>query len=443
MIYVDFFVFFWGIFTFFKSQKYITLLVIFLLSTNYLGFDSSNVYLGSISLQHGDFALLTIIILFPFRKKILDKRLNPISKSIIIFFIFLSISILIDLLVRDSTILQIFRTTRKVAYLIFFYLINSFNKEDYRKFISYIFTITIIHTLLYISQYITGTYIGTNTLGLEMVNENYEARYSNLAPFILPILAYNLQIPQKNTTLWTFILITSIVLSQTRGLIISAFIILIVSTLLKKDEKIRNLILHSSFALLGYFILLYAMPIINDRFADVNEQYSSIFEMNFDDLNSFYHHGSFIFRVGMTYERFMYVLNDFSSVIFGVGYIPDMDITSPIFILGTASPTLLTGYEQYNSVDIFFPNIITRYGFLGSAIYLNLIVQIFNLCFKNIKLLWSKVLLAYMLSLIGICFINECFYNGQMFLFIFIFIHALSIENKKTIIKNTATRNTP
>ncbi|MBK9737017.1 MAG: hypothetical protein IPO92_19510 [Saprospiraceae bacterium] len=143
---------------------------------------------------------------------------------------------------------------------------------------------------------------------------------------------------------------------------------------------------------------------------------------DFNDLNFFYHQGSFTFRLGLTYERLMYVLDDTTRIILGVGFIPDFDILKPIFILGTISHTLPAGYEQFNSADVLFPNLITRYGIVGSLIFLYFIIQLFIYSYKNKGLIWGKILFTYLFALSIISLNSETFYNGQIFIMIFIMI---------------------
>ena len=154
--------------------------------------------------------------------------------------------------------------------------------------------------------------------------------------------------------------------------------------------------------------------------------------MNYNSLNDFYHEGSFLFRLGLTYERFLYVLQEPIRILLGVGFIPDMDIFSPIFVLGTYSEVMPTGFEQFNSIDILFPNIITRYGIFGSLIFINLLIVIIKLGYKNKEIITGQILITYMFSMIYISLINESFYNSKYFILIFILIGML-VSQKKSI----------
>ena len=170
-----------------------------------------------------------------------------------------------------------------------------------------------------------------------------------------------------------------------------------------------------------YEVITYVSPVIQDRFNEMFIQFGSIKEMDFDNLESFYHQGSFIFRIGLTFERFIYILSEKSFIILGAGYIPDIDLTTPIFTLGTNSPSLSVGYEQLNTVDILFPNLISRYGIVGSSIFSVYIIQLFKFSSRGNSLPYH-VLNTLLISMLSISFINETFYNGQYYFFIFILI---------------------
>ena len=425
-----------GFLTYFSKHKYITLIVIAVLSTGYFRLVEPGFFIGPISLQHGDLALLLIFSIVPFRKKLNDKQLKGIKKALILFFIFLSISIFYDFFLRGTTPMQIFRTIRKTGYLAFFFLIYSFGRRDYEKFIRFIVTVTVIHTILYVSQYIFSYSLTGNFI----INELGGARYGNYPTYIIPILVislFTLSSSLVNKVLIVLLFI-AILLAQSRGAIVSALSIFILYMFLKGKIKLHTLIIVSLLLFVGYNVTLNYFPIIEERFSHLFSGISIVGKMNYNNLQAFYQEGSFIFRWGVTYERFMYVIKEPVRIILGVGFVPDMDIISPIFVLGTHSPTLPTGFEQYNSVDILFPNIITRYGLVGSSIFLYFIYQLFKFSFNKKNLIWGKVLFTYLFSLLFISLINETFYNGQYFFFIFILIGIVCYSDKNAIpITNT------
>ena len=408
-----------GFWSFFSEHKYLTLIVIAFLSTDYLGVADPSFFLGSISLQHGDLALLLIFSLLPFRKKIKDVQINNIKRALFVFALFLAVSIFYDFFVRGTTAMQIFRTTRKTGYLAFLFLINSFSKRDYKNFIYFFIFLTAVHAILYISQYIFNySFSPTETVDDEFGN----VRYRNTPPLVVPMLVISVFViskARKKIAITSLFFIT-IILAQSRGGIIASVSILLLFLFFQYKLKSRTIVFVFSFLFLGYLIIPYLFPIIGARFQSLFGDISLVGQADYGNLNFFRSQGSLIFRLGLTYERLMYVLADTTRIILGVGYIPDFDITHPIFILGTLSPALPTGFEQFNSVDIFFPNIITRYGIVGSIIFLYFIFKIFVFGYKNRAVLWGKILFTYLFSMIFMSLVNETFYNGQYFLIIFI-----------------------
>lgn len=426
---ISVFLFLIGLWTYFSNYKYFTLIIIALLSSNYLQLADPNFLLVNISLQHGDLALLLIFFLLPFRKKNKDSQLNDIRKILFVFLIFLAIAIAYDFFTRGTTAMQIFRTTRKTGYLAFFFLINSFSLRDFQKFIYFFILLTIIHSILYISQYIFN-YSFSNTENVD--NEFGAARYRNIPYYIIPffiICLFTVYKPRLKFLL-TLLLFIVILLAQSRGAITAIAIVLLLFFIFQYRIKLSTLVYVFSFFIISYILVPYFFPIIGIRFQSLLSELDLVGRFDFNNLNFFYHQGSFTFRLGLTYERLMYVLDDTTRIILGVGFIPDFDILKPIFILGTISPTLPAGYEQFNSADILFPNLITRYGIVGSLIFISFIIQLFIYSYKNKGLIWGKILFTYLFALSIISLNSETFYNGQNFIIIFIMI-GLIIKNKR------------
>ena len=418
-----------GFWAFFSNYKYLTLIVIALLSSNYLQLADPNFFLGGISLQHGDLALLLIFASLPFRKKNKDSQLNDIRKILFVFLVFLAVAIAYDFFTRGTTAMQIFRTTRKTGYLAFFFLINSFSLHDYQKFIYFFIILTLFHSILYISQYLFNySFSDAETFDTEFG----AARYRNIPYYIIPFFVIILFTTSKRIIKisFSFLLFIVIILAQSRGAITATIIVLLLFFMFQYRIKLSTLGYVFLFFIISYILVPYFFPIIGIRFQSLLSELDLVGRFDFNNLNFFYHQGSFTFRLGLTYERLMYVLADTTRIILGVGFIPDFDILNPIFILGTISPTLPAGYEQFNSADILFPNLITRYGIVGSLIFLYFIIQLFIYSYKNKGLIWGKILFTYLFALSIISLNSETFYNGQNFIIIFIMI-GLIIKTKR------------
>ncbi len=406
---------FLSIFFYFENKKHITLFSIALLSTSWFGLAPINFNIGSIQLQYGDLALVIIFSLIPFIKKSTTKDLSNIKIALGVFLIFFTISILYDHFNRGTTFMQIFRTTRKNGYFAFLFIINNFSYKDYKKFLNWITIATIYHSIYYVGQYLVP--ISKPSFDGNII------RYRNSPPYLIECYIYLLFLfhNSKKHKLYILLLLITTFLTQSRGLIISAGIIILAFLYYNKIIRIKNIIIILPIIFIIINLIGYVSPVIQDRFNEMFIQFGSIKEMDFDNLESFYHQGSFIFRIGLTFERFIYILSEKSFIILGAGYIPDIDLTTPIFTLGTNSPSLSVGYEQLNTVDILFPNLISRYGIVGSSIFSVYIIQLFKFSSRGNSLPYH-VLNTLLISMLSISFINETFYNGQYYFFIFILI---------------------
>jgi len=434
MIFVSIFLFVIALIFFFNARRHLTLLIILVLSSNFFDLVEPSFILGPISLQYGDLALVLIFLMLPFRTKINSEDILAIKKALVIFSLFFFVSASYDYFSRGTSLMQIFRTSRKLGYLMFFPLLSTFSKKDYELLIKYLLYLTFFHSIFYISQYIFQFEMS----GMSSANIDGTMRFRNAPYYLVPIfifLVYN-QDKFKLSKYYLGILILVFVLGQSRGAIISVLSILLIYFYLEKIIKFQTVISILLIVSVGYLTMILLLPDLSYRFEEGYYQILSLNDINYGyNLAGLRFKGTFIFRIGILYERFIYVIQHSSTILLGVGYLPDMDIIRPIFQLGTHSPTLPSGYEQFNSVDIFFPNIVTRYGIVGSIIYLYAILQIGKYAINHIKYLFGKILFTYLFALVSISFINESFYNAQIFMLIFILVglivcDKMEIENQ-------------
>lgn len=417
-------IFFIGFVYFFTKHKSVTLVAIVLLSTSYFGFVREFFYIGSVSLQHGDLALLLIFSLIHFKFTRNITELNGIRRSMILFFSFLFVSVCYDVVVRDISLGQVFRTVRHLGYFAFFFLIPRFKYSDYRAFLIFLLFSTFFHGLIFLSQYLFGYSYSTNLI----LNEFGQARYGGSPVYLVVSIVILTVGISKSAIAISFekillvLLILAVVFSQSRGAIFSVIAVLFLQQYLKSSAHLVSIIAFLVTLLGVSYIVGLFFPIISERFSNIVPEINLAVVMDYGNLQAFFHEGSLLFRWGMTFERFVFVLEDPVRMLLGVGYMPDMDLSSLVFVLGTHSPMLPLGFEQYNSVDIFFPNIITRYGFLGSVFFLYMLWQFFKFSYRLRSTMWGKILYIYLISMLVLSLVNESFYNGQKFFIIFVLI---------------------
>lgn len=420
MAIVTILIFLMGLISFFNNKKLLTLISLFLLIYNYLGLSQPYFNIGSLTIQNSDLALLLIFILLPFRIKLNFKELKNINKSIIIFIVFLSFSLSYDLIFRETTPFQAFRSLRNLGFLFFYFIMFLFDYKDYKRFFNIIITITVIHSLIYISQYIFNFSFFSDKL---LPNDEGIIRYSNSPHFFT--ITIILLIFKKLKNYFDYLKITivtiAVLFTLSRGAISILLIIFLLALIFKYKKKVYKFVIPLSlFYMIFSFII--SNTSLNSRFSKANNEITSFTNIDFDNLNSLYHQGSLIFRLGLTYERIVYVLEDPVRIILGVGFIPDMDIKRKIFVIGTHSEILPTGFEQYNSADIMLPNLITRFGIFGSLLFLMLIYYIFRFSLVNKDCEFGKILFTYTISLVFLSLNNQSFYQTQLFIMFFMMI---------------------
>lgn len=406
-----------GLISFFTKNKKITLICIFLLTYNFINLVQPFFYIGSVSIQNSDLALLLIFSILVFKSKFNYKDVKGIKIVLVAFLVFLSISVLYDIFVMGTTLSQSFRTLRKFGFLFFFFILDKFKFKDYKFLFSFILNITLIHSIIYISQYIVGFSFFKDSLKSDMG----QLRFSNSPPFLYISLVLFL-FEKKSNYVKILIILIAILCTLSRAALIVAVISVFYALIYKYKFNLFKVGFSMTLIYLIFSFIISYSTSLNNRITDANEQITSINSLDFDNLNSFYHQGSWIFRLGLTYERLMYVLEDPKKIILGVGFVPDFDIERKIFILGTKSDVLPTGYEQYNSGDILYPNIITRFGIFGSLLFMAIIFKILQFSLKNTRFNHGKILTTYIIALLFSTFNNQSFYVAHQFLFVFILI---------------------
>jgi len=139
--------------------------------------------------------------------------------------------------------------------------------------------------------------------------------------------------------------------------------------------------------------------IFNEFSQDYNEATSIVSEFNAsDDITEYYHGGSFQFRLAMFGERVLYLIEN-NRLFFGDGFIPDSKLDSQIFIIGTATDSYIFGIEQYNSADFLFVNTISRFGLIGSILFIYLFIYLFKFSKYNMFFFLSFLIFILLTSL--------------------------------------------
>ena len=123
-----------GLISFFNKNKGITLICIFLLAYDFVNLINPFFYIGTVSIQNSDLALLLIFCILAFRSKVNYKDLKGIKIVLVAFLVFLSISVLYDIFIMGTTLSQSFRTLRNFGFLFFFFIQDKFKFKDYKFF---------------------------------------------------------------------------------------------------------------------------------------------------------------------------------------------------------------------------------------------------------------------------------------------------------------------
>ena len=295
---------------------------------------------------------------------------------IAIFLIVFFCSILIHILEYGFAgvyhILLLFRSFFLVA---IFLLIRMLNKKEF---------LALCRLLLYAClTVILFWFFQVNFFSFEDVSSAF-TRYGGY-PNILFFTTILILFLVKNLTIKALLLMLvgiSTAYALSFGLIGSYFLAIIVYYFLRKNN-----VLYFSFISIFLTAIIFSsistfFPQVGERFLFLTEDvldYQTFLQSNFID---YFHDGSLNFRLAMVYERLNYVTQDLQTAIFGMGFYPDSQLKEQIFYLGTKSDLYL-GFEQLNTRDILYPNIITRFGLIALLIFFYVILRLIQIEFSR------------------------------------------------------------
>lgn len=385
---------FLGIFLFLNGKRVSSVVIFFFflsdgfqvvppaLFNTHLGFDKSV-----------DFCFIYVVSLFLFG---LLKYEDFIPKRDLIgrvIFIFLSTVLLImgvNYLVFHVPLKETIQTGRFFFVLLAYFLFIRLNKEEIEKIHRILFPVVIFQCLLFILQVIiskpvlTG-YYGGSDIGLPFL------RYYNLPLLIYFYVFFALfQNPYSGGKKYVSIaiLVITLILPMHRGWIVSFFIsIALVSYLRGGFKEIAKYLVIASMAILPVMSLIMSRFGKGDTEGDLNNVAAGAFVEYAQDSENDFGDGTFLFRLALVYERYLYCTEDPWHLAFGVGLMQEKsDYTSrhldfKIGIINEDDHSV----TQVDTSDIAWCNFIVRFGIVGTIAFFILFGALFLFFFRHRK----------------------------------------------------------
>lgn len=275
------------------------------------------------------------------------------------------------------------------SYLLIFSLPILFRikPDELQKLMPILFWITLVTAVLFFCQIIVGQPLMPYDAEPEKDGATGLLRIYNSPALLDLFLALTFVAPRyfgKRVNLYRAIFLVALVCTLGRTGIFSTLMIVILSMLfLGKASKLLKTI-----AIVG-FLLIPFIGMISERFdsGGTSEDLSALSASGFKDYNMG-EGGTLTYRIAWVYERFDYLIHrPIGEQIFGLGLISD---SQPIvnkkynFMIGLRDESTGETYQLYTP-DISYGNLLSRHGFVGSIIYLCMLVNFAIFLYKDRK----------------------------------------------------------
>lgn len=304
-----------------------------------------------------------------------------------IFLIFLLCSCFFSFLYYNFSFLQIVQGARSFILILAFPILIRITPEELRKILYYLFLITLITSILYILQIVVGRPLMPYD-GKPHIDESVGLlRMYNVPALLTFFLSMSFVFPEcfgKQANIYRVVFFTALICTMGRtGIFSSLMVVVLCLVFLGRASKVLKTI-----AILGILFLPF-WGLVSDRFSagETSEDIAVLSSGAYKDFD-YSEGGTMTYRIAWVYERFDYLLErPLGEKIFGLGMISD---SQPIvnemyhFKLGLRN-SLTHKPMQMTTPDIAYGNLISRFGFLGTFIYLCMLVHLVYFIYKNRK----------------------------------------------------------
>lgn len=390
------------------SKKYVSFLLCYVaLMSNLFMLDT----IGS-SIRGSDLCFFINIVLLPFALS--RRKASMINDKKIVLFInlllaFIVVEYIITTISGADTIGYALKVARIPLIFLAYYQFCTIPLDKYKRFIRIMLAITIIQGILFLMQFVGIQLIAgeLNDAGKSYVSALNIPTFTYL--FIFISLEADYIKKYKYPLLAFFMLI--LLLTFVRSIIIAVALSLIIYVIMVRGLNRSKLLIMAMI-----IIAPIAINTIEKKTASYSSSLSTMQQIKLlfsgvDNLRMLgADGGTSIFRIAMLIERFDYLVKNPEYMLFGVGTIHE---DSPNcynrfnFSLGTRNEGRMYGKCLIESGDITWVPVTLRYGLVGIAIHLAILILIAILAWKR------KDLLRIFFPLIILYFINS--FSGPLF----------------------------
>lgn len=378
-----------------SGRKRWSLLLFVSFVTKGLGFLTDEV----IGIKNQDLAFVYTVVIclysFIYEKKIQvaeDKLLSYLIKAL---FVFLLCSVLFSWVHYHFTPYQILQGGRQHFVFLSYFFLRKINRKDVLWLFRMLFYITLIHSVLYIVQVLTGAAVLPYRYDLMEISGNSSTgllRYYN-SPHLLAFFLYMAMLyPLRNYVLNNIaavLFLAALFCTQGRTYIIITLFCLLLGYLVR--GRLSGSIRIS--LILGMLLLLFS-ELLTSRYegGDTDNDIQAVLNGDFikNVKNEEDTEGTLSFRFAWIYERMLYLSErPLSENIFGLGMISDSqkDVVNSMYHFTVGLVDEETGLPvQLATADIAYGNMLTQFGYFGGFLLLFIWIRLAIIFYQRRRL---------------------------------------------------------
>lgn len=403
------------VFLYAKGYKVVSLLIFFFFLTQ--GFklvpeEITDSGLGiSKGIDYAFFILLGILTIDTIAKQRKYFHLDAFLKYLLVFFAFLLVCIVNSKMSVGLGWSEILRTSRYQLFWLAYFVFRSLSSEQLSKVMKYLYLATFVTSILYLLQIFIGEQIllESVTLTKTILGMRIDRFYNqpDMIYFMTLMSIYYNPFKGGLKKASIIVLVLTLIGGFHRSVIGMLGICLFLGYVLKLPRllRIRTLTITAIVVLMAGMYLGGRM-MGSRTFQDLKQVMSGdIIESGFtmEDLEE---NATFAFRIAHVFERVTYLIDHPKAMVVGAGLIPeDSDLVEEMFDFKVGLIEEMTqNTSQLNTGDISYSILFLRLGFLGTALYLMLLIYLYVYFYKKREHPLAMTSFLYMVMTFGLSF---------------------------------------
>lgn len=357
------------------------------------------------------------------------------TKPIVYFCTFLIISFCVSVLIKGIPVIQAIKGVRGFFFVLIFYDIFIMKSEELKNSVYQIFILNIAISIIFIIQtfypafniladdYKSGIRIGF--LGLRRFYS-----YPALLPFACIYSIYLFPQTKKYKPLYIIISLFTLLLVQSRGMILYTVLLIIIASLMFKNKKGNNFIYYL-ISLIMIIVINYT--IFSGKTGDkTTNDIELIMSGNINKENQPQGDATLAFRTWLLLNRNDRLIEgDIIDKIFGLGLFIQIPAQKAKELgISNIGNTFDNNLHEMFTPDISYANHLAFLGYVGTFLYLSIFINILKITYKFKKNnIYAKMGVLYILFLLFIGMNGSAITYSGCLIVPFIFFRLAYIEN--------------